>query len=266
MKSRFVKIVLPHVMLVLFINYVIGCSSSQTVTMEEGQKQNKVSEIQLTTGKGIKFDNSSGRFKYINNVLIGRTDENLWIACPLNSISEIHTSKPDTISRENLGNQKIFSIVVNEGILVPFDSNGGRFDPVKKSIIDNTTGGLRIRFHISRVKQIRLSDVERVSVQDIMNTVDSVTEVVTSDKHLISFADPGAVFCENKLVVEGTISIDGELHVGCIIPADQIKEIKMSEFSFPLTIVCVLVVFMVVVVVFSASYNPHYNFGGTGAY
>jgi len=183
------------VVLVAFVNFTFGCTTAVKVPREELPKvktDEKIIEVVLKTGDVIKFDSDGGKYYQSAQKIVGMGADGKPIEIPFQRVSAVRISKPETISKEQLVDQKIAEVVLSNGTLGIFDEQGGKYDKAKRVITGRATDGSSTKIDLNKVREIRTSHPETISKQDFLSKKDQfVAELVIQNRSVVTFDEKG---------------------------------------------------------------------------
>lgn len=211
MLTRIVSLVL----LVTFLNSIIGCTKLVRVPVNELPKEKhkeekkvtevvleKITEAILETGEVVKF-NSTGARLLRTDVIVGKDIDGRAVGVPLQQVREIRVSKPETVNKEDAEGKKIVEAIFFDGEIVKFDDSGGKYDSTTGKITGHTEDGTLIERSIDSFREFRISILDIISRDSLRAAKGQHIVEITIGSSLIPFDDDGGRFEEDKLVIAG---------------------------------------------------------------
>lgn len=212
-------------LIVIFFNYIMGCSVKSTERMFPEQlsfDKETIEEVVLSNFDVVKFDDRGATYQKISGLIIGQLPDNKSVQVPVNEIKEFRTSNVEPIKISDLANKKIKEILlVNHKVVIP-DLNGAKYDQNTKTISGNLETGQPFKIAIDQVLNVFAERPDTVSLVKLMDNKNiRLTQIVKKDNTLYVFNKNGGRYqapanmitgytTENKLV---SIDVDSVLYV-----------------------------------------------------
>lgn len=151
------------------------------VPLEEIKEQ-KIVEVVLKNRIVHKLDEAGARYDRTKDAIIGRSQEGSEFEAPMKVIRELRVTKPDTLARQDLGNnptQSITEVVLSsDNVLVTFGKEGGKYVEAKSFIGGVTTGRTQVEIPMEKILYARISKVDAVGT--FLTVIGTITAVVVA--------------------------------------------------------------------------------------
>jgi hypothetical protein len=237
--------------LLAFINFLVGCSTNVRLAKEElPQKkvEEKITEVILTTGEVVKFDSRGG--SYITSKIVGVKADGKPAEISFESITEIRTSRPQVISKEDVTDQKIVEVVLLNWTIGIFDDQGGKSelaampdeegrtsDITERVIAGRTKDGTEVKVSFDKIRELRISKPDTISTEDLLADGDQhIAEVVVRDLYLVSFDEDGGRLEGKGPAVAGFTELGRSVQIGL----DDILYVRVSRSDPVVSILAVV--------------------------
>lgn len=107
--------------LLAFVNFLIGCAKTKTVTIESEElrgPREQIVEVVYPDGTSIVFDKSGGHYDPIEEMIVGTTDRGfLWVVIPLDDVLYIKVKRVDPV-KTMLATVGVLAIAAAVGLII----------------------------------------------------------------------------------------------------------------------------------------------------
>ena len=206
------KPIFSSILIVIFFNFVIGCSVSSTkliTPVTSFSPEEPIKGLVLTNSKVYLFDKDGGKYHNPADYIGGKDRNGNDIKLDPQLINEYRTSSFITINTDNLEGNKIAEMLLNTGKLIVFDNNYGLYNPGTGKIIGTTTDGSIINIGIDKVTEYYSNHPQTINFENLdTNTI--LTQITLNEYNTLHIFDKnGGRYIHEKAKITGVTIDDG---------------------------------------------------------
>ncbi|MFH0734534.1 MAG: hypothetical protein V1773_06950 [bacterium] len=214
-------------MIVIFFNFVIGCSVSSTkliAPVTSFSSQEPIKGLVLTNSKVYLFDKDGGKYHNPTDYIGGKDLNGKNIKLNPQLINEYRTSSFIPINTDNLEGNKIAEMLLTTGKLIIFDNNYGFYNPGTGKIIGTTTDGSIINIGIDKITEYYSNHPQTINFENLdTNTI--LTQITLQEYNTLHIFDKsGGRYIHKKAKITGVTLDDGFVTVN----PDSVQFVKIS--------------------------------------
>jgi len=202
--------IISIVLLFALIHYsIMGCSRATREvkilnTEIDATVDEKIVAVVLPTGEVIRFDSRGGRFDWIPQGIDGIDEKGDRIFIALDDADEIRVTRPMCVkSLDEIQPEKITEIITKHNSIIRFEPNSCKFIEPKGIIECRIEGGREFKFNINAVKEIRISQPDAISREELINNPNTAVYEVITDHMFVTFDDNGGRLRESGYEITG---------------------------------------------------------------
>jgi hypothetical protein len=229
------KKILISTLVVALVNLFCSCRQAEKVSAQEVfMSDEKITEVVLTDGSIIQFNEKGGQHILINSALVGTTLDNKSINFAVHDIRELRKTKPKSVPVSELGDSKINEVININKRLYIFNENGGQYDKEKNKIIGITVDGKNLNLKPESIIEIHIEQPQLISIEEFTSEENAiVSQIVMKNSNRVTIDESKILYVKVERVnAAGTVLATLGVIVGILVLAGAIAVATKQSCPF----------------------------------
>ncbi len=231
------KQIIHSLLLVIFFNYIMGCSLSQVdlkkVTEISGDES--IDSAVLTNMQVISFNSDGGRL-HQKTFLEAALENDKPFMIKKEQIKYYRVSKPESFSISEIGDKPIKEAQLTNNMYVIFDRNGGRIEE-DKFLSGRSNEGIEFKIKLEKVSRVYSEFGEFATENEIINKEKKLTQIISHGNNYIYNLNNDSIKFNERNVISG---ITSDKNYFFETPVDSVLYVNIKKYNTAQTTLALL--------------------------
>lgn len=198
------KKIITTVLLLSFVNYLIGCYYTEQVSKEEKiNETDKITEVVFPSGDFIKFDSNGAHLVSLSSVISGISNSGDYLNVGIDAVKEIRTKVyPEQFNPALPG--KIKTLITKDRREYNFENNSPVINKTNNTITWKNLAGKELEIKIDEIDYVYVIKPETITLADLYkNNNIKVRQVLIINNTVTTFDSLGGKYFNEKNLIKG---------------------------------------------------------------